>query len=546
MNRRSSLGMLLGRKKNSKKANSSPPPISLDPYTGPWEKQQAAHLLRRTVFGPTKTQIDGSVTAGLAASINFLFQDQPLDPPIYYNFENDPLVPFGETWINERETLGVDQLGGARKASLNAWWFRNMLNGGANIRQKMLMFWHNHFVVINPNTGRRRFNYLQKLYNNATGNFRTLLEQITIDPSMLVFLNGTQNSANGPNENYARELLELFAIGKGETAGPGDFTNYTEVDVVAIARALTGWRAFDANNNNDPAFPSYNSNRHDTDDKQLSHRFNNAVITNAEENEYRIVIQLILQNDECARFISRKLIRWFVHSEITAEVEANVVEPMAQMIVAENYELENAIKALLGSQYFYDESVRGCMISHPLDHLFKLLNSFEVATPTEIINSYEVAKNFHNAMNVTDMVIWGHPNVAGWKAFYQAPQFDKFWISAVTLPIRELFADRIMEGYNTNGWRVEIDVLAFAAALDNPTDPNDLISETAAIIFPQPLSDEQIAALKEILIPGLPDYEWTIEYNDFLNGNTDLEAAIEDKLKTLFGTMVKMPEFHLI
>ncbi len=547
MNRRSSLGMLLGRKKASKQTKSMPPPISFAPYAGPWEYEHAAHLLRRTVFGPTKAQIDASVTGGLAASINFLFQPQPIaDPPIYFRFEDDPLAPLGSTWIDEIETPNIDGLRGSRKASLNAWQFLNMQKGGANIRQKMLLFWHNHFVVINPNTGRRRYQYLQKLYNNTTGNFRTLLEEMTIDPAMLVFLNGTQNSANGPNENYARELLELFALGKGPAAGPGDYTTFTEDDVVSIARALTGWRAFDANNNNDPAYSSYNSNRHDTGEKQLSHRFNDAVITNAEENEYKIVIQLILQKDECARFISRKLIRWFVHSDITAEVEANVVEPMAQMIIADNYELENAIKALLSSQYFYDESIRGCMIAHSLDYLFKLMNSFEVATPTELINSYEVAKNFHSAMDSSDMAIWRHPTVAGWKAFYKAPQYDKFWISAVTLPQRETLADRFMNGYNTNGWRVEIDVIAFAASLDNPTDPNSLITEAAAIIFPQPLSDEQITALKEILIPGLPDFEWTVEYGEFINGNDDLAEAIEDKLKSLFGTMIKMPEFHLI
>ena len=361
---------------------------------------------------------------------------------------------------------------------------------------------------------------------------------------MLIYLNGTQNSANGPNENYARELLELFAIGKGETAAPGDFTTYTEQDIVAIARALTGWRSFDLDTQ-DPALSSYQANRHDTGDKQLSHRFNDAVITSAEENEYKDVIDLILQKEECARFISRKLIRWFIHSDITNEVEIGVVEPMAQMIIADGYELKNAIKALLSSQYFFDESIRGCMIVHPIDHVFKLLNSFQVAMPDDLIERYEATRAVLNYLGTTDMNIFDHPNVAGWKAYYQAPQFDKLWINAVSLPIRQRVSQALIAGFNISGHRLEINVLDFVASLNNPSDPNDLINETAAIIFAQPLTDAQIDALKEVLIPGLPDFEWTVEYNDFINGNTDLEEAVENKLKNLIETMANMPEFHL-
>ena len=543
MNRRSSLGILLGRKKDSKTTKFMPPPISLDPYTGPWEFEQAAHLLRRTTFGPTKSEIDAAVAAGFTNTIETLFQTQPaIDPPIYYDFESDPLVPNGTTWINELETDGVQGLNGKRKLSVRVWWLMNK-GSGRSITEKMLLFWHNHFVVLQTR-GRRSYRYLDFLRTNALGNFRTLLEGITIDTEMLKYLNGNENSANGPNENYARELLELFALGKGPAAGPGDYTTYTEDDVVAIARALTGWRSFDIDTG-DPAVSSYQANRHDTGNKELSHRFNNAVITNAEENEYKIVIQLILQKEECARFISRKLIRWFVHSEITAEVETAVVEPMAQMIIAENYDLKNAIKALISSQYFFDESIRGCMLVHPIDHFFKLVNTFEIETPENLIDKYSVYKNFSNYLATTEMSIFNHASVAGWKPYYQAPQYDKLWINAVSLPIRQTVSNKVIDGFNTNGFRVEIDVISFAASLDNPTDPNDLITETAAIIFAQPLTNEQVVALKDILIPGLPDFEWTVEYGDFINGNTDLTEAIENKLKSLIGTMVNMPEFHL-
>ncbi|MFT7452900.1 MAG: hypothetical protein ACI9VN_003636, partial [Patescibacteria group bacterium] len=380
----------------------------------------------------------------------------------------------------------------------------------------------------------------------ALGNFKTLVEEMTVDPSMLRFLNGNTNTENGPNENYARELLELFTIGKGETAGPGDYTNYTEVDVVQIARALTGWRDFNPANNNDPTESGFVSSRHDSGDKQLSPRFDNAIISNQEENEYKAVVNIIFQKEEVARFICRKLYSWFIHSEITGEVEVTVIEPMAQQLIDENYEIANPLKALLSSQHFYDMEIRGCMLTHPIEHLFKVANTFEVPMSTDILTAYKNYKLFHLIMNDAEMGIHDHPTVAGWKAFYQAPQYDKLWINAVSLPLRQKYANHFVDGYNNNGYQLKINVLDFAASLTNPLDPNELIREIASIIFAQPLTNEQLVALKEVLIPGLPDFEWTVEYGDYLGGNASLESSIDNKLRTLIGAMVNMPEFHLI
>ncbi|MFT5266198.1 MAG: hypothetical protein ACI8YQ_004962, partial [Polaribacter sp.] len=108
------------------------------------------------------------------------------------------------------------------------------------------------------------------------------------------------------------------------------------------------------------------------------------------------------------------------------------------------------------------------------------------------------------------------------------------------------YANHFVDGYNNNGYQLKINVLDFAASLTNPLDPNELIREIASIIFAQPLTNEQLVALKEVLIPGLPDFEWTVEYGDYLGGNASLESSIDNKLRTLIGAMVNMPEFHLI
>jgi len=545
MDRRTSIGMLFGVPTPDK--TSSTITNSFDPYNGPWNFSSAAHLLRRTTFGPTKAEINQAVEEGMENTIERLFGPIPtLTPPVYYEFTLDPAVPLGQTWIND-QPAEVEGISGARRRSCLSWQYQAMRDTRMHIIEKLSLFWHNHFVVAGSSNGRHIYNYQQILRRNALGNFKTFVEEITVDSSMLLYLNGTQNRKNGPNENYARELLELFTIGKGPTVGPGDYTNYTEDDIIQIARALTGWRhASPSTIGFDPTIPRYISSRHDTGEKILSHRFDNQMIQNEEENEYKRVIDIIFGKPQVATFICEKLYRWFVHPEISPEAENLVILPMAQLLIDNNYEIKEVIMALLSSEHFYDSSIRGCMLAHPIDHLFKILSTFQVPMPENFVTDYQVMNFFRNAMIDTGMEIHRHPSVAGWKAFYQTPQFDKLWINSFSLTLRQNITQRIVDGFNRNGFRIEIDVLEFVTTLENPADPNELIQEIGNLIFVQSLNDEQITALKEILIPGLPDFEWTVEYGDYVSGNLNLEDAIKSKLKSLFSIMLNMPEFHFI
>ena len=547
MNRRTSLSLLLGKPQTTSRQQTTTS-TSLNPYTGEWSMDQAAHLLRRATFGPTHAQMKQAVVDGLMTTIDQLFATQSLpDPPIYFNFEDDPEVPLGETWVNTPENPEIDKLRSRRRQSMFAWTFKNMCESRASITvtEKMTLFWHNHFVASNPNKARRYYQYYNLLRENALGNFKTLTEKITIEPAMLRFLDGGKNTKNAPNENYARELLELFTIGKGPAAGPGDYTNYTEQDVVELARALTGWRFFNGPNQ-DGNVSYFVPNRYDDTTKQLSPRFDNVVIQPSGENEYKNVIDIIFQKAEVARFISRKLYGWFVHAAITEAVESAIIEPMAQLIIDHNYEIKPALVALLSSEHFYETTYRGCMINHPIDYFFKMVNTFQLALPTDDIQLYKVFYNFYLGLRNLEMNIFFHPTVAGWKAFYQAPQFTKLWINSVSLPIRQQLSDKFIKGYRVNGFLLKLNLLDFVVNLDNPTEPNDLINGIATILFAQPLTEEQLIALKAIILPGLPDYEWTVEYGDYLAGDASLESAIQNKLTALFGTMLKMPEFYLI
>jgi len=547
MNRRASLAILMGKQKKSVSKLTVAAVTATNtfaPYSGAWGFEQAAHLLRRTTFGPTYAQMKQATSDGLDATISLLFESQPLpNDPIYYDFENDPNIANGEVWVDEPTDFTISDLNIGRKKSLQAWSYKVIRESGMNIREKMLLFWHNHFVVANTNDARLQHSYMTLLRENALGNFKKLVELITIDPSMLQYLNGTQNSKNAPNENYARELLELFTIGKGDAVGPGDYTNYMEDDIVQIARALTGWNHLDIDNLT-KVQAGYNPNLHDTGDKQLSHRFNDVIITNGDENEYKNVIDIIFQKDEVARFISRKLYRWFVHFDINSEVEANIIEPMAQMLIGDNYDVQATLMALLSSEHFYDMSIRGCMITHPIDYLFKMVNTFELELNQDILQEYNILKRLYTAMIPLQMIIYAPPTVAGWKAYYQAPQFYKIWINSVSLPLRMHYSDALAEGYDVSEFQVKLNVLDFVASLDNPADPDDLITEIASILFAQPLVQEQVDSLKDC--HGIMNPEWQDEYLDYRTGNVSIEPAIKNKLKGLVKTMLKMPEVYLM
>ena len=561
MDRRTTLAKMFGQSKTDS-ATLTPPSVAttvlsgLDPYMGPFEYEQAAHLLRRTMFGPTYQQIKEAVANGLDATLEQLMADQPLPPePINHRFEEDPEVSIGESWVNKpyQPNLLGQQIRGYRRQSLSGWTVETWRKSGISVIEKMTLFWHNHYVTADINDPNYIYLYITTLRENALGNFRELTKKITIDPSMLVYLNGNQNTAVAPNENYARELLELFTIGKGSVAGPGDYTNYTEDDVVEMAKVLTGWR----NTGNltqdpiaNPAGSRYVNVRHHQGEKQLSHRFDNIVIPNMGEAEYAHLIDVIFDKDECARFICRKLYRWFVYYIISDEVENNVIAPMAQIMIDNDYEVKPALEALLNSEHFFDMLSIGPMIKNPIDFVISILKTFEVAYNESNLNFYYrlMAGTVAEPLEQMQMVPYNPPSVAGWKAYYQEPSFYRTWISSSTLPPRMNFTNRMVnDGLGMGDFLVKIDVFKFAASIDNPLDPNTLIEEFSKILFPQPITQEQKDLLKSILIPGLPDFEWTVEYGAYINDpdDQDLKAAIQSKLESLLSAMLSMPEYYL-
>jgi uncharacterized protein (DUF1800 family) len=571
MDRRTALGMpaghggqeqeMAGQSAIPDAANKTLPSVlrttaGVEPYAGPWGPAQVAHVLRRSTFGASRADRAALAALSIDQAIDRILDDSMPDTSAPLNTNAQDLVPVGQSWVNAIYRDTAFSPTGARMNSLRSWWIQRMILQEASIREKMVLFWHNHFVTEVPdvNDPRISYRYVDLLRRNALGNFRALARDMTLEASMLIYLNGNTNTRTNPNENYARELQELFTIGKGPEVAPGDYTNYTEVDVRAAARVLTGWRTLtNADGTVGPVTWRFDSTRHDPADKQFSHRYQDRVITgrsgDAGAEELDDLITMIFEQPETARYLCRKLYRWFVYYVVDDQVERTVIAPMADLLRASNYDVKPALRLLLRSAHFFDPVNMGCVIKSPLDLIVGMVRECEMQIPAaDIAQEYTFLLYLVTQGSAMQQYLGQPPDVAGWSAYYQSPQYYELWINSDTLPRRtRLSATFTRSGYTTGGATLAIDPLAFASRLNRPDEPDLLIDELCDYLYPIPLTSAQKAFLKNTLLPGLPDYEWTVEWMDYVNDPTNSlkSTPVKSKLQTLLSTMMQMPEFQL-
>jgi uncharacterized protein (DUF1800 family) len=530
----------------------------VEPYAGPWGPAQVAHLLRRTTFGASRADRISLADLSIDQAIDRILDDSVPDTSLPLNVNSQDLVPVGETWVNAiyRDTSSTFSPTGARMNSLRAWWMQRMILQHASVREKMVLFWHNHFVTEVPDVNDPRFSYryVDLIRRNALGNFRTLARDMTLEGGMLLYLNGNTNTRTNPNENYARELQELFTIGKGLEVAPGDYTNYTEIDVRAAARVLTGWRTLtNADGTVGQMTWRFDSTRHDPTDKQFSNRYQDRVITgrsgDAGVQELDDLIAMIFDQPETARFLCRKLYRWFVYYVIDDQVETTVIAPMADLLRASNYDVKPALRLLFRSAHFFDPVNTGCVIKSPMDLVVGMVREFDMVIPAgDLAQEYTFLLYLVTQGSGMQQYLGQPPDVAGWAAYYQSPQYYELWINSDTLPRRTRLSTTFARtGYATGGATLVVDSLTFVSGLTSPGEPDLLIDELCEYLYPIPLTSGQKSFLKNTLIPGLPDYEWTVEWMDYVNDPTNSlkSTPVKTKLQTLLSTMMQMPEYQL-
>jgi uncharacterized protein (DUF1800 family) len=458
-------------------------------------------------------------------------------------------IATGATWVNINTTDGG--INSRRIQSLKNWWMGLMINSDRNIREKMVMFWHNHFATETATIGNGIWSYQNNLVirTNALGNFKAFVKSITTDPGMLRYLNGYLNTKNAPDENYGRELQELFTVGKGID---GATQTYSEADVKAAAHLLTGW-TIDGTNN----VAVFNNNKHDTTNKVFSAFYNNTVITGrsgatAGALELDDLVNMICDADETALHICRKLYQWFVYYDINAATEANVIVPLAQVLKTNNYDIVPTLSTLFKSEHFFDPLNQGCLIKNPIDFIVGFCRVFSLQFPaaSDITGNNNMWQYLQTIGTSLQQNIGDPPAVAGWPAYYQLPQMHELWINSDTLPKRNQFTNIIINtGYTRSGKTIKVDPTLFAKSLSNPTDPNVLIDDAVLYLLTVPLStDSKTQIKKDILLGGqISDHYWSDAWTSYINtpGNMANTEIVMSKLSSLFNYLTSLSEYQL-
>lgn len=522
----------------------------LNPYQGAWTRNEAQHLLKRTMFGSVKADIDHFASLSMEQAVDELLDPVAAlpAPPVndYSQDTPDPAVAAGATWIND---LSKDEeLNMARQASFKKWWAGVMLNQDRSIREKLTLFWADHFGTETNTIRAAHFIYKHNdlLRRNCLGNFRQLVKNVTVDPGMLIYLNGYLNAASAPDENYARELMELFTLGKGPTVA------YTEPDVREAAKVLTGWRI-----NPDTFQVYFDDTEHDATNKTFSSYYNGTTITGRAGADGALetddLITMLFAKPEVSKYICRCLYRWFVYYKIDAATEANVITPLAAILRTSNYEIKPVLSALFKSEHFFDVLNQGCLIKSPVDQVIGCMREFKVEFPpaaTEYNDTYAMWGYLRNWMAAMGQNIGDPPDVSGWPAYYQEPSFHEMWINHDTLPKRNQFTDVMTwNGYTRNEKTIIIDVIGFTRTLPNPGDPNALVADALAVLYRVPISDSSKQTIKQsILLSGqTQDYYWTNAWNGYLADPTNMQAMtiIGNRLKSFYQYLMNLSEYQL-
>lgn len=543
----------------------------LSPYTGTWSDWEKLHLLRRTGFGFKKSDLALLASKTMSESVDIVLTADPTSPSPPVNWYQQDLpdengLAYGADWTNNAFN-SVDQgvlTNLYRSESLKVWLMLQALNQNISIREKMVQFWY-HFIPVNfdevyasknlfcaTNSARICYDYMKLFRLNATGNYKQLIRQVATHPAMMYYLNGQANSKTAPDENFAREVMELFTLGNNSG------TTYTQEDVVQVAKLLSGWRVQNLNESNTTT--TFVSNLHDYSSKQFSEFFNNTVISGTGASELDAFIDMLFSKSTMvAEHICRRLYRFFVYYDIDENIETNVIQPLAQIFIESNWEILPVLKTLFKSEHFYDLANRGVMIKSPFDFLIGNLREFNlgynVTPPTNYYAQYQFLYVIsEQGLRPMGQVMGEVPNVSGWSAFYQKPNFYQYWINSNTLQKRYTFIQSLFTGFALilNGIIVSLkyEELEFISSFPNATcaDPNLLVQEVIKFLLPVNLSLEQRNSIKisTLLSQQTNDNYWTTAWNNYKNsptvGNTN---TVKNRLRSLFVHLLQLAEFHL-
>jgi hypothetical protein len=352
----------------------------------PWNLKKAGHLLRRASFGANWTELQNAIEQGPAKTVAGLLQGGPGLPEF------------------EKETTGMAQTiaagGNGNEIQLRAWWLYRMLRTPHPLKEKLTLCWHNHFATSNAKV--RNLPYMlgqnQLMYRHALGCFHDVLHEMSKDPAMMIWLDTNQSKLGMPNENYARELMELFSLGRG---------HYTEQDIREAARAFTGWQLKKNQFHFDAA-------QHDDKSKNVIGQTGN---WNGED-----IVRICLDQKACPYFITMKLFRFLVSESI--EPTDELLEPLATQFRQTGFNIGAVVATILRSNLFYSDMAYRSRVKSPTDFAVGIVHALEGSVGTVGMAA---------ALENLGQKLFAPPSVKGWDG-------GAAWVNSTTLLLRQNLA----------------------------------------------------------------------------------------------------------
>lgn len=530
---------------------------SLQPKTNKLGKRLAAHLLRRTTFYITPARVLEFADKTPQQAVTELTTQVPFFEP------KGPISTFGDFWLTDG---GSQDSNGADRTSTVLMWHLNEVLKDPSIGHRMALFMKSIWVASDTSKDWQVFDYERLCHFYALGNIKTFARKVTLDHQMLLFLDNTTNKKGQPNENYAREFLELFTILKGPQIGPGNHTNYTEQDIVEAARVLTGFTKHNfANKDPDTGLSTGRAlfDNHDVGNKQFSSAFQNKIILGAtdETDMYRELqefMDMVFGQKETARAYIRRFYIFFVNDIISEEIENDIIEPLADQLHNNGYEIKPVLETLLKSKHFYDEddsdnsdNIIGGKIKSPLDLLLQSVNLFDADKMPATFESNEDAFGKRKNFFMRTLTAIGFPeypeSVEGNPGFFKAPDYSNFWINTTYYVHRTTMERTVREGKAiTSGGGVFFGIDNITAYFDthytNQEYADIFLTQVMETMLPELPTGTRYTYFQNKLLGGLSPINWMFEWQNYKATGDD--SAVSIVLLDLYLTIFKSPEFQ--
>ena len=461
------------------------------------KQQQVQHLYLRAGFGETPAVIKQKMNISIDKLVDELFNNSKQYKQLTY-LEN----PADSNEVSNFKILLLLLRSRDQMQELNIDWLNNIYITKAVLREKMTLFWHDHFATST------QLAYLMQVQNNtlrkhALGKFDKLLHAIATDPAMIIYLNNQQNKKDAPNENFAREVMELFTLGEGNL--------YTEKDIKEAARAFTGWTV------NKRGKFEFIAKEHDDGEKEfmgIKGNFNG-----------QDIIDILLKKQETAQYITKKIYKEFVNETID---EARVTS-LAEQFFKDGYDVSKLLRSIFTSDWFYDEKNIGSHIASPVELIVRYKKLIDIGFKDD---RAQLA-----VQKVLGQVLFFPPNVAGWPG-------GKSWVDSSTLTLRMNIPTRIIQG---GGFEIR----PKPEFEDAPEDEATLKAKKRSEVY----SDwsKLVAAFKQVKKEALTD---TIIEAFIQAPKTGIDKALieqyidhstdEKRIISTIGIVMSLPEFQLI